>query len=1313
MPTTRDRSMTTHARSAFLAGAALLAVTLASWPTHADAQIYNVHHYTNRDGLPQRQILAVHQGHEGYIWFGTFGGLSRFNGSEIRTYTAEDGLSMNVVSDIVEDDRGRLHLATLGGGFCTMEAEEFWCFDETDGLADDIVEDLELADDGSLWLATAGGLSHRSGGVFTSYGPADGLPSEKVLSLEGDEGSGLWIGTREGLARLQEGQIRPVHPSVLSGHAVKLLFSLPEGLLVGTDVGLYLLADGTLIRLPVQGLQQNVSFNHADRDASGVVWIGTSDGLLRYDGESFTRLTEANGLLRNLITQVMLDREGNIWLGSEAGASKLVPGPFKAYALREGLPNSFARALAEDGDGRLWVGTRYGAAVQEGDQFREILAGEDLRDGRIYSVAPAPDGGMLLGTFEGLVHWKDGEFRTYLQKDGLPSSFVPSLLSGPAGRVWVGTENGLARWQDGRPVAFPDDHPLAGLFVVSLAYDLDGRLWIGLRSGGVRIWDGRKLERLDAGNGLTDQAVWSMDVDSAGRMWIGTNGDGAFRVDGSEIRRFTTSQGLVNDFVWQVLSDSRGSTWLYTNRGLDRYRGGEFRHYGIADGLVDLEGSAAAALEDSAGELWFGSSAGLLKYDPAGERPNRARPPVVIETATVDGDSLASGGRVESGAGLLRISYAALSFRDEESVRYRYRLVDDEESRSRWSDPVSENVVTFAGLWPGDYTFEVVGINNDGVASQTPATFSFTVLPAFWQTWWFWLLGAGLLAGVGAAVPVIRTRHLKTERARLEQRVAEHTRDLEEANTRLREEIQERERIQEALKASESRLREIVENSTNVFYSHTPDHELTYISPQVEELLGVPPEEALIRWTELATDNPENEAGYEATMRAIETGRRQAPYELELHHTDGGRVWVRVTETPVVRDGETVAIVGSLTDVTETRRAEEERKRLEERLHQSQKLEAVGRLAGGVAHDFNNILTSILGHADLVSADLGPDHPMNPELQEVAKACNRAASLVEQLLAFGRKQVVKPTEVDLDAAVDDAIKMLKRVLGEDVRLVTDLCADPTCVVMDRGQLDQILVNLAVNARDAMPQGGTLSITTGTETLDAPPVGREDIEFVPGEYAFLRVTDTGTGMDPDTVEHAFEPFFTTKETGKGTGLGLATVYGIVKQNDGYVWVDSEVGAGTTFEVYLPAQPGGAPEPDTRTSEARENGGEPKNCTVLVVEDEEAVRKLVARVLEKEGYRVFQASDGPEAVEMARERTGPIDLLVTDMIMPGMTGRAVAEAITARHEAARVLYISGYTDDILGKRGIVTPEVELLEKPFDPTDLLDRIQRIMDG
>jgi signal transduction histidine kinase len=439
-------------------------------------------------------------------------------------------------------------------------------------------------------------------------------------------------------------------------------------------------------------------------------------------------------------------------------------------------------------------------------------------------------------------------------------------------------------------------------------------------------------------------------------------------------------------------------------------------------------------------------------------------------------------------------------------------------------------------------------------------------------------------------------------------------------------------------------------------------------------------------------------------MRAfVRAGYRMSDAETREHDREGrSRVFLN-NVVGFIEDGHLVRVWGTQRDVTDQRH-------LEEQLRQAQKMEAVGQLAGGIAHDFNNLLTAILGNTQLLLRDLPPGDVKRGDVEEIRKASERAAALTRQLLAYSRRQMLQPEVLDLNVVVAEMDKMLRRLIGEHIALVTVLAPDLGRVRADPNQIEQVIVNLAVNARDAMPppDGGTLTIETVNVELDEA-FTQAHLGAVPGPYALLAVTDTGHGMDAAVRAHLFEPFFTTKEVGKGTGLGLATVYGIVKQSDGYISVESQPGRGASFKVYLPriAAP---PAPGLGPQKGRPARG---TETVLVVEDESAVLALSRRALEAQGYVVLAASDAPSALRIVERYGGTIHLLLTDVVMPGMSGRELADRLAAQRPGIRVLYMSGYPGDEVIQHGAFPPGSAFLQKPFSPDALARKARDVLDA
>jgi PAS domain S-box-containing protein len=520
-------------------------------------------------------------------------------------------------------------------------------------------------------------------------------------------------------------------------------------------------------------------------------------------------------------------------------------------------------------------------------------------------------------------------------------------------------------------------------------------------------------------------------------------------------------------------------------------------------------------------------------------------------------------------------------------------------------------------------------------------------------------------------------------------------------------------RVMALLRDSEHRFRAMFESAA--FGTAVLDLEGKVVSSNraLDEMLGYSATEIVGRAVDQMTHEGDRDRELELFAKLVAGERDVYRLEKRCLASSGAVVWTRNTVS-LVRDADDRPkfAIAMLEDITSRKRAEDDRVRLESQLRQAQKMEAVGQLAGGVAHDFNNLLTAIRGYSEFALNRLGRDDDgLRKDIEEISRSAERATALTRQLLAFSRKQILQPKVLDLNDVVSDIEKMLRRLIGENIEVATIFGSGLGRVQADPGQLEQVLVNLVVNARDAMPSGGKLTIETANLEVDDELAGRHE-GLSAGRYVMLAVRDTGHGMDHSTKARLFEPFFTTKEQGKGTGLGLATVYGIVKQSGGYVLVESEPGRGAAFKILLhrlesdleilASELGGARDGRSRGSE-----------TVMLVEDEDVVRKLVREILESNGYTVLEARDGVEALALGGSFGGPIHLLVTDVVMPRMSGRELAEQLLAIHPETRVLYMSGYTDGIIGHHGVLEPMTELLQKPFSVDVLAEKVRRVLDA
>jgi two-component system cell cycle sensor histidine kinase/response regulator CckA len=501
--------------------------------------------------------------------------------------------------------------------------------------------------------------------------------------------------------------------------------------------------------------------------------------------------------------------------------------------------------------------------------------------------------------------------------------------------------------------------------------------------------------------------------------------------------------------------------------------------------------------------------------------------------------------------------------------------------------------------------------------------------------------------------------------------------------------------------ASIQKLLHAVEQAGNAIFMTDPDGTITYMNPAFERVYGFTKEETLGRTPRILKSGQYDRAYYEEFWRRLLAGE-SVQGEIVNKRRDGQLITVESSVSPVLdAHGGRIGFISVQDDVTGKRV-------LEQQFRQSQKMEAIGQLAGGIAHDFNNLLTVILGYSDLLATEAERESSLAEPIHEIRRAGERAASLTRQLLAFSRRQVLQPKVLDLNALVENVERMLHRLIGEDIELVTVFDPRLGRVRADDGQLEQVIMNLAVNSRDAMPKGGTLTIETKDVELDEA-YAREHADVTPGRYVMLAVSDTGLGMSAETKSHLFEPFFTTKGKGKGTGLGLATVYGIVKQSGGYIWAYSELNRGTSFKVYLPRVEKAVDAAPTRRVPQRQTGG---SETLLLVEDEQAVRALVRRILESYGYTVIEASGAAQALEAARRHEGPIHLVLTDVVMPEMGGSELAPRVAELRPDVRVLFMSGYTDDAIVRQGLIAEGGHFLQKPFTPEVLARKVRDVLD-
>jgi len=1253
-------------------------------------------------GLPQNSVFDIAQTRDGYLWAATQGGLVRFDGVRFTVFSTrtEPSVRSDYFTTLHEDRSGVLWAGTAGSGLFTVRNGRLQPFAAAPAGADFINALYEDAD-GTLWIAMTGGLSRLAGGKLTTFTTADGLPSAAVRSVTRDTQGTVWVATEGGIARFTAGKFVAQATPQLPSPDVRVLYASRDGTVwIGTARGLVRVRGGTTTTLTAREGLAGDFIRAIFEDAAGSMWIGTQEGgVSRIAGGRIDNFRSSDGLPTDDVRAFATDADGDLWIGLNIGGLVRLKEPRAVtYGQPEGLPHDIVLPVAADRDGTLWAGT-YGGGVARltSGAWTHLSTRDGLLNDVVLSLAPSARGGMWVGTRFGINRIEGGRVTRLGSEANAPDAAVTALLEDRTGTLWIGTRAGVLRYDGSRvgplPAAIdPGPNP-----VVAMMEARDGALWFGSEGGGAaRVFEGR-LTRFGTGDGLPNLAVLTISEDSDGAVWLGTNG-GAVRYRDGRLTTYRARDGLIDDTIYRILDDGAGSLWFTSNVGIQRVGRDQFAAFdekrtprlsgeqlGEADGMRSSECNGSvqpAGWRTADGVLWFPTIKGLVRIDPAALALARRPPPVVLEAIVADGreqaasapsgKSAGGGVRLEPGVRTLEFRYTALNLGSPESVRFRYRLDGFD---GDWIDGGNRRVAYYTNLPPDTYTFRVSGANADGVWSDRGATAVVTLEPFFSQTPAFYLLSIATLFLVIFGLHRARVGGLQA-RGREIARVAE-----------------ERRWALEALQDSEAQFRTLFDNVSEGVYRSTPDGRIVLANRSMATLLGYDSVEELLKVParELYVD-----AGEHARLITLarETGEARA-VEVHLRRRDGRQVTCLESTRLMRGQGEQPAYFeGTLVDITD-------RKQLEEQLLQLQRIESIGRLAGSVAHDFNNLLTPILGHTDLIAEELPAGDPRRARIDQIRKMALSARSLTRQLLAFSRRQILHKRVLDLNESAGQLEDMLRRLIGEHIDLRLRLADGLAPVRVDSGQLEQVLMNLAVNARDAMPLGGTLTIETANVTLDEHTAAQRP-GVTAGDYVMLSVTDTGQGISPEVRDHLFEPFVTTKR--HGTGLGLSTVYGIVTQSGGHITVESEPGQGASFRVFLPALHEAVAGHEAAAKPAVDTAGR----TILLVEDDDDVRGIAREVLERAGYVVLAAEDAEDAQRVEEAHAGAIDLLLTDVVMPGLGGPALAERLLARRPDMKVLYTTGYIDDDVAHHGVLQPGVAVLEKPLTLEALLEAVQ-----
>lgn len=1283
-----------------------LSFAAAACPQPADgsvaAPIGSFVQISDSDGLADSDVRAITQDQDGFIWFGLrLGGLSRYDGYELKSHTHDPANPRTIGHQVI------------------------WS--------------LLVDRSGVLWVGTEGGLDRydRATGSFTHFRhePArpDSLPNDVVVCLFEDAAGHLWAGTRDGVCRMDD-----------------------------RTAGRFT----TFRRPPVlEGSTSKDTFRSITEDPStGLLWLGGTDGLAAFDPRTGCFASYRNdpndplSVSRTAVNKVLLDKHGSFWALTEAGLNSFVPaldriaahavqtprivfkrflqpesavspganfvrdgvidhqdrlwlatrgglqlfdqetGKFISYQRHAADPSSLSDDLTqtvfEDRSGNIWVGTYAGGANRLRSEAKPFVVHRhrpgdpaSISDDRIVGLAFDASGKLWAGTVNGLNRFDGHGWKRFLHEadnpGSLPSNDLATIAASPTGEIWAGTNyGGLYRYADDRFVSIPTVDAAgpapsgwrnaAGAQVNSILPDEIGGVWLGTRVDGLDyLRDGRVLHYnpQDGDDRQPSQPTSNPllgVIRGDGTMWFATETNGLVRLDRGT-QRFTAflprNGTAASSHNFHCISEGGDTTiWIGAAEGLFKFdlRTEQFtRHYSTQHGLPHA--AIMTIVRDRRGHLWLGTARGLADFDPEKEtfrvyeKPDGLPSNVFAQRA----GTLGPDGRVYLGT-----RSGVVVFSPEE-------LQDN---------PIPPTVVVTEFRWLGTPPVTQTG----SAGSVDDFTKTIHVVPG----------------QAGFSLKFAALDYTVPEKNRYRYRLEGWDRTWSSADARVRT------ATYTALPPGDYNFRVQASNADNVWNEQGASVHIV-VEPYFWQtlwfraggaLIGIVLIGTALHWRLRAVRRHNVELEQQVSQRTAQLQeevciRQGAEAALRESHAElERRVQIRTAELARTNESLEAEIAG--------------RKTIEAQLRQAQKMEAVGQLAGGIAHDFNNLLTVILGQSALLSDPGLPAYERDAAVRDIKAAAQRATNLTRQLLVFSRHQSMNPVAVDLNRVIGDVSKLLRHVISENIALQTALTTRPLGVLADPGMLEQVLMNLAVNARDAMPHGGQLTLST-TPIAVTPEQTRARLHAQPGEYARFSVTDTGVGIAPEILSQIFEPFFTTKEAGKGTGLGLAISLGIVQQHRGWIDVESAPGHGSTFHVFLPCHP--LPQ-DSEAAKPAAPTHSRGDTTILVAEDEAAVRGLVKHILMRQGYRVIEAVSGADALTCWSVHKEEITVLLTDIVMPGWpNGHELAARLREERPALRVVTMSGYDPGEFGlaarRSNLDAPHVR---KPFSADDLLRAIE-----
>lgn len=1344
-------------------------------PSHLFALIpaeSEIRQFSLLEGLSQNSVYSIVQDKNGFIWFATEDGLNRFDGYSFHTFkhnpNSTNSLSNNSIYTLALDALNNIWIGTWNNGidkFNQLE-QKFTHFrhdpNDSSTISDNTINSIIIDKQGMIWSGTDRGINriNPKTGKVTRYLNTD---FSKIYTLVQDSQGNLWAGgSSQGLIKINtitgaieqyempEATVNPEYEIFI--HSMAVGKNDPSKLYIGTqENGLFMFDITTNTFSNVKTNIPNNPFLRRNKissiyiDEDGTKWIATiRTGLILLDNN--------NNLIEDILTVPLLEKAPRInciyksdqdllWVGTNGQGAYLIMNRMKQFnhiqanpKVADSLPANMISFLHIDRDQRLWVapyisGLHYSNYSENGyTSFKPLTKDNAISKANVYTINETKTGEIIFTTEEkGLYIIKDGKYTGYNLLDSPKFNYaIISVLEDADENIWAGfNDNGLIKWnRETNDIEeyindASDTTSLGSGRVYCLFKDNKNTIWVGTEGGGLNKYlpetnnFKRYQHNFEKSGTISSNEVISIAQTNDSLLWVGTYGGGLnrFNLKDQKFTVYTEDDGLPNNVVYGILEDKKKQLWISTNKGIARFNPftETFQNYDVLDGLQSNEFNSAYTRSEK-GELFFGGINGITHFFPEQIKNNPNPPRVHLTKLYVDNNEINVGEKIDGNVILdstitvkkkitlpssmhtIGFEFTALNYINSTKNCYAYQL---EGIDSDWVLSNKRRYVSYSQLLPGTYTFKVKASNNDGLWLETPTTITLTVLPTFWQTKTF------LILAVLVGLALFYLAHLYRLSG-----IKEKNRELNKINNQLGDEINKRIEIQKTLLENEIRFRQLVHATFQAIVLYK-NNKIFDCNQAALALFKYTQEQIInLEITELIV--PDFLSKFEKHHNMYNAH----PYRLKVK-TKQNKIFDAEIISKKVTFNKNTFYVAAISDITRKLKDEKQKKELESQLQQSQKMEAIGTLAGGVAHDFNNLMTIINGFAELAQFKIEDNSAVKNDLEQIIATAGRASELTQQLLSFSRKQEFKPKVININTAITQLQRMLERLISANIHISQSLCTQPCFAFIDPGQLEQVIINLVLNARDAIlraekSDSKTISISTTLTYLDS----RQAAHYVglsEGRHVCLTISDNGEGMSQKTMNKIFEPFFTTKESGKGTGLGLATVYGIVNQNNGNISVESTLGEGSHFKIFWPLSSSANTEEFTFDDNKQIAHGKE---SILLVEDDPGVRSFIESALTNLGYTITSAQNGKIALNTVTQQNIKFDLIITDLVMPEMNGHVLLEELTRLNYHFKVLVISGYSKESIAISKIPTDTLNFLPKPFNVQSLSNVVRDILD-